>query len=340
MLADISPPSSFLVGVDISSQRISLCKNIIKKYHIDSFSAASTSTSTTINDTRTFTDETSNVIYPRVTIRLYCTDGTTFGIDTSTNSSTYIQHDLVFDCNAAVEDCISSGGKRKRMNKSARAREKRRLLELQRSEATLGTISGIVDHTDVMKGKMTDASNSHSEILFAERTEVIVRSNEKGKNDQQEIDAGLESGFDRVLVDAECSTDGAMRHNEKRQCALPSKASPMWNDTNMDELIDLQKRLIDSGFRLLKRGGVMVYSTCSLSSKQNEQVVQWLLNKCQDAFIVPVSFSMHNKSSLDLSFIEEGTIPGTVRFNPVPNDDSNRLLQGGGFFIAKIGKRH
>ena len=33
----------------------------------------------------------------------------------------------------------------------------------------------------------------------------------------------------------------------------------------MDELIDLHKHLIHSGFWLLKRGGVLVYSTCSLS---------------------------------------------------------------------------
>jgi len=41
MMADLSPPSSIVVGVDISSQRLSLCKNIVKKYHIDSITSAS-----------------------------------------------------------------------------------------------------------------------------------------------------------------------------------------------------------------------------------------------------------------------------------------------------------
>ena len=87
----------------------------------------------------------------------------------------------------------------------------------------------------------------------------------------------------------------------------------------MNELIDLQKRLIESGFRLLKRGGIMVYSTCSLSSKQNEQVVHWLLDKYKDtAYIIAVSFSAESydntsSSSQELSFIEEGSISGTIQ---------------------------
>lgn len=342
MLADLSPPSSVLVGVDISSHRISLCKNIIKKYHIDATTSSSKPTSTrTINAIEVDSDK-KVITPPRVTIRLYCADGTTFGTNRSTNSNgeATVQHHLVFDCNAAVEDFRSSGGKRKRMNKSARAREKRRLLELQRSVATVDTTYEIVDdHPTNLNATTTDTPDSRAEKLPAEKNASIIRSNEQECVDEVDIGSDLAHGFDRVIVDAECSTDGAMMHNEKRQCALPSKTNPIWNDTNMHELVELQKRLIDSGFRLLKRGGVMVYSTCSLSPMQNEQVVQWLLEKCQDAFIIPASFSGPNKSSQDLSFIEEGSIRGTVRFNPTLNDDVNsQQIQGSGFFLAKIGK--
>ena len=119
----------------------------------------------------------------------------------------------------------------------------------------------------------------------------------------------------------------------------------------MNELIGLQKRLIESGFRLLKRGGIMVYSTCSLSSKQNEQVVHWLLDKYKDtAYIIPVSFSAESygntsSSSQELSFIEEGSISGTVRFNPMDETTTEMssqidcIMPGSGFFLAKIGKR-
>jgi hypothetical protein len=325
MLSDLAPASSILVGVDVSPQRMSLCKNIIKKYHINRNTSASTPISAIPDDTKTITVEKDNAIpSPRVTIRLYCADGTTFGTGSSTNSKV-TNHNLVFDYNAAVEDFHGSAGKRKRMNKSARAREKRRLLELQRSEDINAQI------TDAAAGLRT------SEIPV-EKSDVIVNGCEK-KSDEENEGIGPESRFDRVIVDAECSTDGAMRHNEKRQSTLSSKRRPIWNDTNMDVLIGLQKRLIDSGFRRLKIGGVMVYSTCSLSFMQNEQVVLSLLEKHQDAFIIPVSFSMRNTPSQDLPFIEGGSIPGTVRFNPIVNDDVDCLIQGSGFFLAKIGKR-
>jgi len=90
----------------------------------------------------------------------------------------------------------------------------------------------------------------------------------------------------------------------------------------------------------------MVYSTCSLSPRQNEEVVQWLLDKCKGTFIIPISFGSLNKSaSNNLPFIEEGSIPGTVRFNPIRNETKDEhsmvdlLFPGSGFFLAKIGKR-
>jgi hypothetical protein len=70
-----------------------------------------------------------------------------------------------------------------------------------------------------------------------------------------------------------------------------------------------------------------------------------LLERCQDSFIIPVSFSTQGESSHEISFIEEGSVPGTVRFNPIvydakdANDSVDYLLPGSAFFLAKIGKR-
>ena len=302
MMADLLPPSSMVVGVDISSQRISLCKKIIKKYHIDEATCGHKHS----KDNTIAPSKSSNII------RLYCTDGTTFGMNGT-------QEGLVFDSNTALLE-NESKGKRKRMNKSARAREKRRLKELQQREEE--------DANDDSKPSDIDADTSIT-TTTSNKVEAASTSEQR---------------YDRVLVDAECSSDGAIRHRniDKQQplsSSIPSRI-PTWNDTNMNELIDLQKRLIESGFRLLKRGGIMVYSTCSLSSMQNEQVVLWLLNKYKDAYILPVSFTSHDKSSLqDLPFIEKGSVHGTVRFNPLNIKESKHILPGSGFFLAKIGKR-
>lgn len=45
----------------------------------------------------------------------------------------------------------------------------------------------------------------------------------------------------------------------------------------LDSLTDLQRGLLMNGFRLTKAGGIVVYSTCSLSRAQNEDVVAWFL---------------------------------------------------------------
>lgn len=323
MMADLSPPSSIVVGVDISSQRLSLCKNIVKKYHIDSITSASSMPLSFDVDNKCH-HITDRNCQSRVTIRLYHADGTRFG--TNDSNSHNMHHGLVFDSTAALDD-IQSRGKRKRTNKSARAREKRNLSELQRRDVCADANTNVIG--DDLVGKGMESVSKNECQLDTERTSFTVPQ------------------FDRVLVDAECSTDGATRHHiEKQQSSCQTLRRPVWDDGNMDELVDLQNRLIRSGFRLLKSGGILVYSTCSLSSKQNEQVVLSLLHEYHDSFIIPLSFCTCDKSNQETPFIEQGSIPGTIRFNPLlydakdACDDSHDCIHpGSGFFLAKLGKR-
>jgi len=99
----------------------------------------------------------------------------------------------------------------------------------------------------------------------------------------------------------------------------------------------------------------MVYSTCSFSEEQNEEVVQWLLDQHQsEASVVPLSFEVDisaNPSPNALGLIRQGSIPGTIRFIPPVVDNKSmggaattseskitQNLCGGGFFLAKIKK--
>lgn len=287
MLADLAPLSSSIIGVDISQNRIQLCKNIIKKYHTNQ---------------ETSGPNNKQASSCQSTIRLYCTDGTKFGAKEVSG--------LAFDSNAEKQE-MQTQGKRKRQNKSARAREKRRLLELQRQEIVCAADSANTE-------QQNDKCESH-------------QSNETNNT------SCCIPLFDRVLVDAECSTDGAIKHIQKREA---SSKAPLWNDSNMSELVDLQKRLIESGFRLLKSGGNLVYSTCSLQEAQNENVVRWLLSKYDDAYIIPVSFNKQNDSQQTPSFVEEGSLAGTIRFNPLAaSSGMTECLPGTGFFLSKIGKK-
>lgn len=134
--------------------------------------------------------------------------------------------------------------------------------------------------------------------------------------------------FDAVLVDAECSTDGSIKHVQKRRRLE-------WTEDRLPELVDLQKKLALRGFQLVKPGGILVYATCSLSRDQNEGVVKWLLQQVQSstattsAELIPLSFPTAPSS------VRAGDIEGTLRFSP--SDDPTELT-GGGFFLAAFRK--
>ena len=322
MLADLAPTNSLVEGVDISAQRMDLCKKIVTKYQFPNFGAPGKEGASPKCDND---EEESN----DVDINMYCTDGTRFDPGT--------MQGLVFNSQMTRQEMKSRRGKRKRMNKSARARERRRLLDVQRQAESVTPAEAEVPTQDLTKGDDRTAAPIAPPVS---PTPV----------------------YDLVLVDAECSTDGAIRHKEK------ASKPPAWNETNMDELVDLQKRLIKSGFDLLKNGGTMVYSTCSLSERQNEDVVSWLLDMNEGAALVPLQFGddvhlqfSEEKEAIDkaksqtkfkseatspprdekgvLNFLDKASLDGTVRFNPLICKDQGGLLPGSGFFIAKIRKR-
>lgn len=85
--------------------------------------------------------------------------------------------------------------------------------------------------------------------------------------------------FDRVLVDAPCS-------GERHQLQKAGKSQSSWSPKGVQRLQARQTALICSGFDALKPGGQMVYSTCSIHPKENDEVVAKLLKKRLDAVLV------------------------------------------------------
>jgi tRNA (cytosine49-C5)-methyltransferase len=90
-----------------------------------------------------------------------------------------------------------------------------------------------------------------------------------------------DQGFDKVLVDAPCSSEGRFKTFNKKTVGY-------WSLRKIKEMAHKQKGLLLSASRLLKPSGRLVYSTCTFSPEENEAVVDWFLRKAEGFSIEPV----------------------------------------------------
>ena len=75
--------------------------------------------------------------------------------------------------------------------------------------------------------------------------------------------------FDKIILDAPCSGSGMFRKEDK-----------MWKDWSYQKVLknaEIQKNLIMIAYQMLKPGGTMVYSTCSFSYEEDEEVIDYLI---------------------------------------------------------------
>ncbi|KAL6659496.1 hypothetical protein ACP70R_003536 [Stipagrostis hirtigluma subsp. patula] len=133
------------------------------------------------------------------------------------------------------------------------------------------------------------------------------------------------SGYDKVLVDAECTHDGSIKHIQKFEFwGWKTLERRVLDAERTSNLVHLQLRLLINGFRLLKTGGSLVYSTCSLTVAQNENVVQRFLSTHPSADLQKID-------SADNWPCRSGGIAKTLRFDPATSQTS-------GLFVAKFTK--
>ena len=130
--------------------------------------------------------------------------------------------------------------------------------------------------------------------------------------------------FDKILVDAPCSGEGTLRKSPK--------TFQMWNPNMIKKIASTQRRLAEAAIKLLKVGGVMIYSTCTLAPEENEMVVDHLIKKYDievEKIKLPLKFRegvcSWEEKDLDVS------CKNCLRLYPQDNDTD-------GFFVAKIRK--
>ena len=129
----------------------------------------------------------------------------------------------------------------------------------------------------------------------------------------------LEDFFDVILTDVPCSGEGMFR---KDPVAISE-----WSPENVEICRQRQRRIIADIWPCLKPGGILIYSTCTYNTKENEENIRWI----RDEFGAEV---------LPLDVAEEWNITGNLlqgesfpvyRFLP-------HKTQGEGFFLAVLRK--
>lgn len=87
--------------------------------------------------------------------------------------------------------------------------------------------------------------------------------------------------FDRILLDAPCSATGVIRRHPDIKVLRRSG--------DIDELVQTQRRLLESLWPLLKPGGMLVYATCSVLPQENELQIRNFTGDHADAVTVEIS---------------------------------------------------
>ena len=136
----------------------------------------------------------------------------------------------------------------------------------------------------------------------------------------------FEGFFDKLLIDAPCSGEGMFRKEPRMM--------KDWEEKGPKYYWEVQKKIIFQGAKMLKDGGLLLYSTCTFDPGENEQVVEHLLTNCPEFSIVGVES-------------HEGFSEGLPRFTKSKDEELKKTvrlyphkLRGEGHYIALLKKNN
>lgn len=158
-----------------------------------------------------------------------------------------------------------------------------------------------------------EISSSRAEILSSNVEKYGRKNITVISSDSKQLLSLFKEYFSKIILDAPCSGSGMFR-----------KESKMKDDWTLEKVLSLsktQKELILDAYNMLKKGGELIYSTCSFSYQEDEEVIEYLLANTDAELVEIPHFEGEFRSSLKES----------VHLLP-------HLFIGEGHFICKIKK--
>ena len=159
-------------------------------------------------------------------------------------------------------------------------------------------------------------------LILAENLERWGTRNTVVTNESPEkLEKQFPKFFDRILIDAPCSGEGMFR---KEPAGIE-----YWNTDYPAECANRQQKIIASAIKMLKPGGILVYSTCTFAPEEDEQNTSWIL-----------------KNYSEMQMEEVKAYPGMDHGRPEWADGNPELakairlfphhIKGEGHFVAKF----
>lgn len=125
--------------------------------------------------------------------------------------------------------------------------------------------------------------------------------------------------FDVILTDVPCSGEGMFRKDVK--------AIEEWSIQNVLHCQQLQREIISNAWACLRPGGLLIYSTCTMNTRENEENIAWMMREL-DA--MPIEVSLSDNWGIKGSLLPSLSVP-VYRFIP-------GIVRGEGLFMAVLRK--
>ena len=165
--------------------------------------------------------------------------------------------------------------------------------------------SGQVTALDIHQNKLTLVKKAAKRLNVDGKVKTLALDARKVK---EKFSQGQ---FDKILVDAPCSGLGLIRRKPEIRYGKSLR--------DIQHLSEIQKSILDQVASLVAPNGELVYSTCTITREEDEEVVEYFLRQHPDFVLVP---------------IKVGTLPEKNFVKILPDE-----FDSDGFFIAKFKKR-
>ena len=179
-----------------------------------------------------------------------------------------------------------------------------------------------------LKGKgilvSNDVSVSRTKALIRNIEMFGIRNSVVLCTEAKYMVPSLHGFFDKILIDAPCSGEGMFRKGSKKK--------KNWEQKGSEPYAKLQREIVDDAVKLLKPGGMLLYSTCTFSPEENEQVIEYMLEHNDDLSLVPMKMCDgfdHGHPEWTLSKRED--VKHCIRLWP-------HKIKGEGHFLALLQK--